>query len=237
MILVRNCPHNNGIHTLIHEEQSLVLKSSYSNEAIIRLKHEHLGYDWYFRQTNMSNNWYLNYFENSSGVYSRLSVRLFYGSAGECYKNISYNRKNILRVINYYKDVWPSSSKKSLPIHGDFSLGNIIFSKKSLAIIDWEHFKIGAAPWGFDLVNLLYEAIFFSFNNAGNLTKTDKETFLELRKVMILTLVKGESFNCSLDVLTNFIEKNYSIWGVFKSKLPVMNFSKAQREVILELEK
>ena len=236
MILVRNCPHNNGIYTLINEDRCMVSKSSYSDDGIIRLRNEYAGYQWYFKQNYILNNSQLELFETKNGMYSRLQVKLFSGYAGECYKDIGHNREYILRAIKAYKEVWPTNKGRLSPMHGDFSLGNIIFNEHSLTIIDWEHFQL-AAPWGFDLVNLFYESIFFSFNNKNTLRDSDCQVFVEVRKIISELLNPEDSFRCTLDDLTGFISDNVSIWGESVNKLPVMKFSRAQLNFVLELEK
>jgi hypothetical protein len=236
MILVRNCPHNNGIYTLINEDRCMVSKSSYSDDGIIRLRNEYAGYEWYFKRNLILNNSPLELFETKNGIYSRLHVKLFSGYAGECYKNIGYNRKYILRAVNAYKKVWPTSKGKLFPLHGDFSLGNLLFNDDSLTIIDWEHFQFDVAPWGFDLVNLLYESVFFSFNKKDTLRDSDCQVFVEVRKIISELLNLEDSFRCTLDDLTGFISDNVSIWGRVVNKLPVMKFSKAQLNFVLKLE-
>jgi hypothetical protein len=237
MILLRNCPHNNGIYTLINEDQDEVLKSSYSDDGIIRIRNEYAGYTWYFKQNQILNKSKLELFEIKNGKYSRLQVKLFSGHAGECYNDISYNKEYILRAVNAYKEVWPTTKGRLSPVHGDFSIGNIIFNEDSSTIIDWEHFQPAAAPWGFDLVNLFYESIFFSFNNRDTLRDSDCKVFLEVRKIILELLYSENCFKCNLNDLTRFIYVNASIWGELVNKLPVMKFSTAQLEFVLKLEK
>jgi len=236
MILVRNCPHNNGICTLIDENQEMVLKSSYSDDGRIRLRREYAGYEWYFKQKKILNDSVLSLIENNKKSYSRLHIKLFHGYEGEYYKNISYNRVHLLMAINMYKEVWPENKGKLSPLHGDFSLGNLIFNGQLLTIIDWEHFQFDGAPWGFDLVNLLYESVFFSFNGKSTLNSNDSHVFREIRKVILDLFRHQEDFNCKIDDLTGFISKNVHIWGELVNKLPVMKFSKAQCEFLQTLE-
>jgi len=238
MILVRNCPHNNGVYTLINEDSGIISKSSYSTDGIIRIRNEYAGYEWYFKQYHILNNSQLELFETKNGMYSRLQVKFFPGYAGEPYKDIGYNREYILRAVNAYKEVWPTTKGRLSPVHGDFSLGNIIFNEDSLTIIDWEHFQLSAAPWGFDLVNLFYESIFFSFNNRNTLRDSDCQVFVVVRKIISDLLSHERSaFKCSLDEITEFISFNVDIWGDLVNKLPVVKFSKEQREFLLLLEK
>ena len=44
MILIRNCPHENGIYTLLDGDKKQIIKSTYSTDGITRLIKEHNGY-------------------------------------------------------------------------------------------------------------------------------------------------------------------------------------------------
>lgn len=50
MILIRNCPHENGIYTLLDGDKKQIIKSTYSTDGITRLIKEHNGYKWYFER-------------------------------------------------------------------------------------------------------------------------------------------------------------------------------------------
>mgnify|MGYP006115301743 CR=1 FL=1 len=52
MILIRNCPHNNGIYTLKDSKSGKIIKSSYSKDGMDRLLNEYNGYKWYFNRIN-----------------------------------------------------------------------------------------------------------------------------------------------------------------------------------------
>jgi hypothetical protein len=236
MILVRNCPHNNGIHTLIDELQGIVIKSSTTDDGIIRLRREHAGYEWYFKQLARQSEGEFKIVLNDNGRYARLCIDFFPGHEGIYHKNLSHNRKRILLAINIYLKVWPRLSDTFVPLHGDFSLGNLIFHEDSLTIIDWEHFQRNAAPWGVDLANLIYESTFFSFNGGDTLSRTDRLVFAEARKVVCDLLEPQEGFNCTLENLTHFISTNVHLWGSSVDKLPVLKFTTVQKEYLKKLE-
>lgn len=215
----------------------VVTKSSYSDDGIVRLKNEYVGYNWYFNQKKISNNTKLKKMENPNGLYFRLHVNVFSGATGKYYKNISYNRELILRVIDAYIEAWPLPKSDLSAIHGDLSLGNIIFNNDILSIIDWEHFHLDVAPWGFDLVNLLYESIFFTLNGGDVLKERDCQVFKEIRNIISDMLSPETDFKCTLKDLTSFVDDNNFIWGRLVNKLPIMKFSKRQRNYLLEIEK
>jgi hypothetical protein len=236
MILARNCPHNNGIYTLIDDLNGFVIKSSCSAGGIARLRRECAGYEWYFKQNIPLGGRKFKILFNENEVYARLCIELFPGNAGNYHKNLSHNRNRILLAINTYLNVWPRFGRGFVPLHGDFSLGNLIFHADTLTIIDWEHFRLNAAPWGLDLANLIYESAFFSFKGGDTLSPSDRLVFTEARKVVCALLDPEEGFNCTLENLTHYISANIFIWGSSVNKLPVMKFTIAQKEYLKQLE-
>lgn len=236
MILARNCPHDNGIYTLIDDAEGVVIKSSYSADGIARLSREYAGYQWYLRQKGFFDSTLLRFVRHDNGLYGRLCIKLFSGRTGECYKNLSYNQHDLLRAIDAYAKCWPRQEGQLAPLHGDFSLGNLIIRGEELNIIDWEHFQPDAAPWGFDLANLLYESAFFSFKGGNRLSRRDRQVFIETRKAIFDLLDPIGGFNCTLENLTRFISANASVWGHLVNKLPVMKFSCQQKDFLLMLE-
>lgn len=237
MILVTNCPHDNGIYTLIDNAKGVVVKSSYTADGMARLSSEYAGYQWYLQQKKNWDSTSLRFVRHENGLYSRLYIKLFPGRAGENYKNLSYNQCNLLRAIDAYAEIWPSQKGRLAPLHGDFSLGNLIICGEDLTIIDWEHFQLAAAPWGFDLTNLLYESAFFSFKGRSALSHSDRQVFIETRKVISNLLDPEAGFKCILEDLTQFISANTSIWGNLVNKLPVMKFTSAQKNYLMQLER
>lgn len=236
MILISNCPHDNGVYTLADYSNSIVVKSSYTVDGMSRLSRENTGYKWYFTQINISDSNLLRFVRLENGLYCKLYIKLFSGLPGDCYKNISFNQYELMKAIGTYSKVWPRQKGKLAPVHGDFSLGNLILCGEKTTIIDWEHFRQDAAPWGFDLVNLLYESVFFSFKGRDILSQRDTKVFCEVRKAVCELIGPEEGFDCKIQTLTKFIESNVYIWGALVNKLPVMKFSNSQIRFLMEIE-
>jgi hypothetical protein len=236
MILVRNCPYDNGIYTLIDKPGAVVIKSSYSSDGMARLGCEYEGNKWYFGRKYSCDEFKPSVVIERRSGYTRLTLRLFPGSVGDYDKGLTQNKSRLLAAINAYEKIWPSDNGGLAPLHGDFSLGNMIFHKNDINIIDWEHFRLDTAPWGFDLLNLIYESAFFSFGGRGTLRHADAGTFGEIRKAVLTLLVPSQKFRCTLDELTEFISVNRSIWGPLVNKLPVMKFNIEQRKYLKQLE-
>lgn len=236
MILIRNCPHDNGIYTLIDRVEGLVVKSSCTDNGIASLSREYAGYQWYLQQKNLLDTTLLRLVKNEYNSYCKLYIKLFSGREGKYYRNLSYNQGDLFKAISAYTKVWQRQKGQLAPLHGDFSLGNLIICGDEVIIIDWEHFQLDAAPWGFDLVNLIYESAFFSFKGKNTLNLRDSKVFFDLRRAVCDLLSPNEGFNCTLENLTQFVSSHLSVWGGLVNKLPVMKFTIAQEEYLKRLE-
>jgi len=234
MILIRNCPHNNGTYTLKDSELGKIVKSSYSKDGMVRLLNEYNGYKWYFNRINFDDLNGVQFNETENKRYVRLLVNIFSGKNGNCHKSLSYNSLALFKVIDSYVNIWPTDKNKMTTIHGDFSLGNIIFNDtdESLLIIDWEHYNKDILPWGFDIVNLLYESVYFTLKGKSYLRKIDIEAYIKVKKYTLNLL---DSLNCmdgSLQQIIDIISNNRYLWGGLANKLPVMNYSNEQTKYL-----
>jgi thiamine kinase-like enzyme len=236
MILIRNSPHKNGIYTYIDNLRGYAIKSSHTITGIACLLNELNGYNWYLERINHKGTDKPAIISIGNTKYTRLYIELFEGNEGVYSDHISKNKINLELAIYHYFDIWPTADAGLFPMHGDFSLGNIFYTDKSLKIIDWEHFKMNAAPWGFDLSNLLYEALFFSFNRNNTLAAKDVEAFTSLYRLINSKIPTQSIFNLKLQSLQDFLFNNEEYWGDRTEKLPVLKFNKAQSQVIKNLE-
>jgi len=236
MKLITNSSHGNGIYTFINENDKLIIKSSVTKEGILSLKRELSGYQWYFDLKDITNDKSFFYNIRSTEKYFRLSVNLFQGEIGNSNLSLTDNYLFILRAIEHYVSIWPKKKDIFVALHGDFSVGNIIYDKEDIVIIDWEHYSNNSAPWGFDLVYMLYESLFFSMNLKNKLIKKNKKHFLLLRNKISELLNDVPNFNCSLEDLNDFMKKNEKFWGKTITKFPVLKFNDNQRKFIKTLE-
>ena len=236
MKLITNSSHGNGIYTFINENDKLIIKSSSTKKGINSLKRELFGYKWYFKLENNINSKSFSYKVFSNEKYYRLCVSLFKGEIGNSNLSLSDNYSLILKAIEHYVSIWPKKRKNFVGLHGDFSVGNIIYNKQNLVIIDWEHFENNCAPWGFDLVNMLYESTFFSMGLKNKLSNRNLKYFLLVRNKISEYLEGVPNFKCSLEDLNDFIMKNERIWGKIIVKLPVLQFTSKQKMYIKKIE-
>jgi hypothetical protein len=236
MILVSNCAHDNGIYTYINEVTGLVIKSSYSPEGITRLEQERVGYEWYFRLGGLLGVEPLSMSKNKAGSYGRLKVRRFPGHSGNSYGSLSGNRDDLLAAVAFYSRVWPRLADGLAPMHGDFSLGNMIFHDDQISLVDWEHFRPDGVPWGMDLLNLLYESVTYSLHGRNTLTPKDERVFREVRRVIASLLATRGDLAASFETVHSFVSDNRSIWGGLVGKLPITNLTPSQRDFVNRLD-
>jgi hypothetical protein len=235
MILINNCPHNNGVYTILDKKKKLVIKSAFTEDGIQRVINEYSGYRWFLKRTNKNKLLKIKIKENKN-YYARFYGCLFPGKTANYDASITDNYGNLLSVINFYKKIWPHN-QKFLPIHGDFSLGNIIFYKNTINIIDWEHFSINKFPWGFDLLNMLYESIYFSIQGKKVLSKVDESNFVNLY-LLISNLIMKHNNIYTYKSFSRFVKFNtINIWGDTVKKLPAIKFNYEQVNYISDIEK
>jgi hypothetical protein len=240
VILIRNCPHDNGIYTFYSKKTNNILKSSYTIDGMNRLQNEYEGYKWYLKRSIYNEMLDDLEFTQKNNNYTKLNVPLFSGENINPYKSISANYSYLIKAINCYVDIWTEKNLRKVTIHGDFSLGNIIFTNensKSPVIIDWEHFKEGLVPWGFDLVNILYDSVYFSFRGRDTLNARNIEAYVEAKKYILKLLNSRFCIDCNIKSLQKIIKDNCSLWGNVVEKLPVMKYSEKQYLFVSTIDK
>lgn len=238
--LIRNCSHLSEIYTYFIQKnkESYFLKSSSSYEGIKNISNEYKGWKWYCLKNKDLKNQPAKY-EILEENYVRLKIKFFKGEKIQIKKGITKNREYLSRVIKHYKEIWPFEND-NVPMHGDLSLENILFSKNKIYFIDWEHFSINSSYWGFDIYYLLFETLWFSWNKRKKYLDNEIETIANLIKLLNHGL-NDLNFNeyYKLSYLINFIEKNRSLWASQLSnnndKLPLLNFKNKDVEYIDKL--
>ena len=233
MILIRNCPHKNNIFTYLSEDGSHIYKSSRAKNGMNSLRKEFNGYKWYRNRLGLPEK-DIHYVESIS--YLRLEIPFSAGSPADFTKGLESNLNAIKIGFKLYESLWPCNENAAYPIHGDYSLGNILFDKNGSTIIDWEHFTDDAAPWGFDLLNLFYESTYFSFR--GNLTLASDEVvaYLSLKKYLNDLLASKNGMNLNYTDFKCMVNKNFNVWGHLYKKLPALMLSHSQVNFLNSLE-
>ena len=219
----------------LRNNKKYFIKSSSSLSGIIDISKELAGVDWYNSKVN-------NKIKYEISIHRKDYIKVKYSEIKGFTPKLSKktyhsNVKYIEKVINHYCSVWEGNGENSkAPFHGDFSLlGNIIFiDDETPVVIDWEHFKLNAAPIGFDAMYFLFELIWFEKSQMNNNIRED--SLIHLSKM----LLKLKNSNCLSECFINkplettkiFMQNNNIYWGIQFDKMPIMFFDKKQTNFI-----
>ena len=230
MELISSSPHDNGVTTLYDRENKSIIKSSHG-EGRKYLSNEMLGFEWYsanFKSCLITKNDYIGKFGNSD-KYLRVTIREYPGKKFSPYQYMEKKFNVIKELINHYFMVWRRIGFKSnYPIHGDFSVGNCVRQDGQILLFDWEHFRNDAAPFGFDVVNLYYESVFFALSKPRGLTRNRTRLLKEIKLSLSENLSCELDFRLDLNTFINYLNQNENHWGNSFKKLPALNFSPKQ---------
>lgn len=240
--LLRNCLH--GSSTAIYVKEGcpkIIFKTTVTEDGVSDLLREHEGIKWYgSRRAGMPI--LASQFFSKHQSYARLEVTHINAKS---VKPTSGLRRNIIlleRIIRHYAFVWPKSgcADGKFPIHGDLSLENILFDDRDIYFIDWEHFSVASAPWGFDIIYLLFETYWFS---RQRLLCAHKDELLFVSRLIRILQSLGpldeRLVKRPLGTVVNFIKNNDDLWGhqlkKYPMKLPILTMSRSDINNIDEL--
>lgn len=228
--LLRNCVHGSEIYLSKWScaDEVFYIKSSSSSSGIADLHNEIKGYEWYFRARNFGDGKPIKVTKVRAD-YLRLQIKAFPGEKLPLDASfITY--KNIFeRIIDHYNIIWGDSEDR--PMHGDLSLDNVLVTPDDLFIIDWEHFQYCGAAWGFDLLYLFFETLWFNMRGfAGGKLENELAALSNLfRYLLNVTRISDKSFFTPLADTIAFIKSNREFWGpqleFSDYKLPVLKYS------------
>jgi hypothetical protein len=110
--------------------------------------------------------------------YSELEIFEINGKIAKSWDSLEKNYKFINRAAKHYFKHF--KKKTYLKINGDLTLDNIIFKKKKLFIIDWEHFGSKKKLWGYDIAYLFLSSLCLPYVAHKKISKKDETLFLKL---------------------------------------------------------
>lgn len=217
-----------------NSDEELYIKSSYDRNSIISLTNEYEGFMWYFsKKPSLDKSLVSKLKKRIDNNFAKIQIPSLPGYSVNAYDPICINEKYLMLAINEYLNV---SKKNDFRFHGDFSVGNLMYSKNECYIIDWENSVIDQQFWGVDILNIFFESIFFSFDknilskknirSATNVYKRILKIFKE-KKIKLLTVYE----------LVELYKSNSLIWGDTFSKLPILKFNQDQLKIIYSFQK
>lgn len=231
--LIRNCLHGSEIYLLeeigAQGQVEAIWKSTASHSGINDLSREMAGAQWYNQRISRP----IGVVVSCKTTHYLALKYEFIAGLKASYKDGYYpNRKWIASIIDHYCSIWggvPFCEDELYPLHGDFSLDNVIFSEMGPVIIDWEHFSEKAVPLGFDGLYLLFESLWFESKNR-NPDKRSIQHLAEMIQVMLdRKCMDNQLLKNTLSKMIKFIESHLHLWGgqllECKNKLPILMFN------------
>jgi len=232
--LIRNCQHGSeiAVYSVLEGSRKLIRKSAGTASGIADLTREAAGWAWYQarryprRETPICR-------QVMQGGYCRIDVEWIEGEKGDYQAGLLPNQEIIQLAVEQYCSICPDAQDGLVPLHGDFSVDNLILNEDGLHIIDWEHFQERGGPWGFDPLYLLYETLWFSTGQRRLLNSKEVAVIAESLGRLNKTGRLPEVFVlCPLQTVRTFIQDHQEIWGEqlrrFPEKLLVVKFSDTQ---------
>jgi len=229
--IVRNQEHfSRHIVSLVFENGKCleVVKSSTDFESRVSIENEIVGYKWYCQNGGLVNAKVTKNYK----IFLSISIPYINGISANPVYGYTFNKKYIDLVVEEYKRIWKIEVfNYDTIMHGDFSIGNAIFYDEKVYIIDWEHFSPKGFPIGIDVLNLLFEQLWFEKRLIGIADRT-----LDSISCLIKSLVMEGYIVCKdkfyLKYLISILNKNNSHWGEQIKKMPVLRFTSSEIEYI-----
>ena len=214
--------------------EKLYVKTTYDRRGIQNLQNEFNGLEWYFLKKPEIRDSFLKILNiKLNKNFAKIEIPFIEGYKIPVDRDISKNKSFLYKAINEYVYI---SGQNNFRFHGDFSIGNLIFNKSNVYIIDWEHSNDEIKIWGIDILNIFFESLFFSFKKNDYLSKKNKKVAIEIYQYILNIFSDSDKKIMTLKKLISFYRKNSHIWGSSFSKLPVLKFNENQLKIIKSIE-
>jgi hypothetical protein len=230
--LLRNCSNGSEVATylVVRDTVKKIVKVAATPVGVRNLRREMEGWAWYQRKRYPEEKDPVCRMAQERDSFLKVEIAFVEGEKADCRKGLEANEGMIKKTIEHYCKIWPYSPDGGSPLHGDFSLDNVIYNSDGVHMIDWEHFHEKDAPWGFDPIYLLFETLFFGVRHRGRPSPKDvgiiveNITLLNRKQKLPLQLIESP-----LRFLVDFITDNYALWGQeisqFRNKFPILAFT------------
>lgn len=212
--------------------RKLIRKSAATASGIADLTREAAGWVWYQARRYPRRKTPICRQLDQEG-YCRIDLEWIEGEKGDYQAGLLPNQEIIQLAVDQYCSIFPDAQEGLVPLHGDFSVDNLIMNEEGVHIIDWEHFQERGGSWGYDPLYLLYETLWFSTGQRRLPNRKEVAVIAHsLRRLNKTGLLPDAFLLCPLQTVRTFIQDHQEIWGEqlrrFPEKLPVVQFSDAQ---------
>ena len=225
--IIKNQEHgSNIIISVVYELDDCVeiIKTSVDVKSKKSLQNELIGYSWYHNRGGLI----VPRIIKENDHFFSISIPYLNGKTKNPIYGYTLNKKYINLMISTYKEIWSKyKGRNNAPFHGDFSIGNMIYRDEKINFIDWEHFDEDRFPIGIDLLNLLFEQLWFEKRIIG----IRKRTLNDI-SMLIIDLVNEGYILCKerayLSYLVSIINNNKDHWGSQIEKMPILKFTNSE---------
>jgi hypothetical protein len=243
--LLRNCVHGSEIATYLATDEfgeRRVAKTSTTLSGIKNLLNEVEGWRWYQELRHQSND-PICWIAQQKVKYLQIYIKYIDGYTPVYQNGLMRNADSIRKIVQHYCQTWPRSSDWT-PMHGDLSLDNVIINGDDVHIIDWEHFTAASAPWGFDIMYLLFVSLYFGMYSGKHQrhkpTRQETQIICEhINTIINHHQLHSEMLKAPLRFIREYISAHHDSWGAqlssFPMKLPIIAFSSEQVTMIDEM--
>lgn len=161
--LLRNCAHGSEVSTYVVTDgvARRFVKVALTGEGRDALSSEIAGWNWYQSVRSPRREAPICRALRKDRHVVRIEISALDGVHGAAADGLHPNAGLIAKALEQYRTLWPLGADGTAPVHGDLSCDNLIDTADGLFVIDWEHFHPDGAPWGFDALYLLAEALYF----------------------------------------------------------------------------
>lgn len=239
--LLRNCSHESEVATYLKKRDTRrgkkIIKVATTERGIRNLNREINGWKWYRAIRYPEKKYPICQILRQKDSYLKIGIEFIEGNRIDYRKGLAKNAKIVRRITEHYCYVWSHSEDIVFPFHGDLSPDNIIYNGEGVHIIDWEHFSLEGAPWGTDIVYMLFETLYFFMLKNKRHLKSEIDTIAEnLKFVNSYKKLCPQVIESPLSFLKEFITDNLKLWGehltTLPKKLPIFTFTDAQTNLI-----
>jgi hypothetical protein len=239
--LIRNCSHGSEIATyFVNNEfsEKKIIKVATTSSGVQDLIRENDGWNWYqkirYPQKNLP---VCKIIQHRNSYYFKIQIEYIEGSKVDYRKGLEKNAGILKEIVEHYCCIWPYTPNTLSPFHGDLSLDNVVYNSEGIHIIDWEHFNLKGAPWGFDVIYLLFETLYFGMRKRKR--PSHNEISIIVDNIKFLNNSKrlySQITEYPLKYTIDYITSNTELWGeqfiAFPDKLPILTFTDDQISLI-----
>ncbi len=174
--------HKNNVDLFYVHSDQFFRKYSTSKQGIRKINSEKEGLSWYCKRVKVNKrNVIRKYYKKKNLAF--IDIKKIQGKKIRSWRSLEKNFIFVLKVVNHYKKVF--GRKKYSKIHGDLTLDNVLFNKKSLFLIDWEFYGSDKKIWGYDIVYFVLSSVSLPYLAKKSFSAKDKELFIKLWKSLI----------------------------------------------------